>query len=61
MEDQYALLPDRIKAVVIDSVLVIIAMYAVSEVLSGFDNVPDYVRIVIAIFLLFLSLSQINR
>ena len=54
MEDRYALLPDRIKAVVIDSVLVTIAMYAVSEILSGFDNVPNYVRIVIAVFLLFL-------
>ncbi|MEM6892421.1 MAG: RDD family protein [Bacteroidota bacterium] len=54
MEDQYALLPDRIKAVVVDSVLVIIAMYAVSEILNGFDNVPNYVRIVIAVFLLFL-------
>ncbi|WP_299322338.1 RDD family protein [uncultured Maribacter sp.] len=54
MTKEYALLPDRIKAAVIDGILLIVAMYAVSEILSLFENVPNYVRISIAILLFLL-------
>lgn len=51
MENEYATLLDRIKAVVIDSCILIIVMYTVSEVLNLFEEVPNYVRILIAAFL----------
>ena len=54
MTKEYALLPDTIKAAVIDGILLIAAMYAVSEILSLFENVPNYVRISIAILLFLL-------
>ncbi|WP_431128698.1 RDD family protein [Flagellimonas flava] len=47
----YAILPHRIKAVVIDSIILICCMYLVSELLSSFESVPDYVRIVIFVVL----------
>ena len=54
MNKNYAFLPERIKAAVIDGILLIVAMYAVSEILSLFENVPNYVRISIAILLFLL-------
>ena len=55
MTANYALLPSRIKAAVIDGLVVIAAMYAVSEILALFENVPTYVRIsaFIMIFVLY--------
>ena len=52
MEYTYAMLPDRVKAPVVDSVILIAGMYATSEVLALFDEVPNGVR-VIAFVLLF--------
>lgn len=51
MEKNYAILPDRIKAAVIDGIVLIAAMYAVSEILALFDGVPNFVRIMVAIVL----------
>lgn len=45
MTVNYAILPSRIKAAVIDGVAVIAAMYAVSEILALFESVPTYMRI----------------
>ncbi|MDO1512422.1 RDD family protein [Maribacter confluentis] len=53
-KSDYAILPDRIKAAIIDALLLIAAMYAASELLNLFDNVPNYVRIVIAVLLFIL-------
>ena len=54
MKNEYAILPDRIKAAVIDGILLIAAMYAASEILNIFENVPNYIRISIAISLFIL-------
>lgn len=51
MKNHYANLPLRIKAVVIDSILLIFSMFVATELLGLFDNVPNYVRLVIAGFL----------
>ena len=54
MKNEYAILPDRIKAAVIDGILLIAAMYAASEILNIFENVPNNIRISIAISLFIL-------
>lgn len=54
MSKTYAILPDRIKAVVIDSVIVVAAMYGVSEAFTLFEDVPDAVRIVSFVFVFIL-------
>lgn len=54
MKENYAILPDRVKATVIDGIVLIAAMYATSEILDLFENVPTYVRIVAAIFIFIL-------
>ncbi len=51
MDKKYANLPMRIKAAVLDSIILIAAMFVISEVLSLFENVPDYIRGIIAGFL----------
>lgn len=48
MFENYALLPDRMKAAVLDSILLIASMYVVSEILNSFEEVPNYVRILLA-------------
>ena len=53
MNEKYAILPDRIKAAIIDAII-IAAMYAVSELFNLFDIVPNVVRIVTALFLFIL-------
>ena len=54
MTNPYALLPDRVKAAVIDAIVIVAGMYAISEVLALFDQVPDSVRMIAAIFLFLL-------
>lgn len=55
MSFQYAILPDRIKAVVIDAVILIAAMYAVSELFALVSEVPNVLRMVVfvVIFILY--------
>ncbi len=42
---EYANLPSRIKAVTIDSFLLIVFMYMFTLVLDGFENVPDGLKV----------------
>lgn len=51
MNKEYAILPDRVKAVVIDGIVIIAMMYAVSELFALFDHVPNAIRIMAAIFI----------
>ncbi|TMU50595.1 RDD family protein [Flagellimonas algicola] len=52
---EYAILPNRVKAVVIDGVVLICCMYLVSELFASFESVPDYVRMAafVVIFVLY--------
>jgi RDD family len=47
MEEKYPQLTDRIQSTFIDTILIIILIYAFSNILDKFDNVPDWVRITI--------------
>lgn len=51
MEKNYAILPDRVKAAVIDGIILIALMYATSEIFSFFNEVPQYVRISVFILI----------
>lgn len=46
MEIKYPQLIDRIQATFIDTILIVILMYAFSGILDKFDNVPDWVRVI---------------
>ena len=50
---KYAVLPDRIKAAFIDGIIIIAAMYAISEIFNLIENVPNSIRI-IAMFIVVL-------
>lgn len=51
MKKKYAILPDRIKAVVIDSIILIALMFAVTEIFALFEVVPNFFRIMAFIFI----------
>lgn len=51
MKKNYALLPDRVKAVVIDGIVIVAAMYLTAEIFAQFDEVSNTVRIIAAIVL----------
>ncbi len=51
MQTNYALLPNRVKAAVIDAIVIVAAMYLTSEIFALFDQVPNYVRIIAAVLL----------
>ncbi|WP_047417003.1 RDD family protein [Cellulophaga sp. Hel_I_12] len=55
MQVSYAVLPERVKAAIIDSIVLIVMMYAVSELFGVFETVPDSFRILafISIFILY--------
>jgi len=46
MEEKYPQLTDRIQSTFIDTILIIILMFVFTSILDKFDNVPDWVRIV---------------
>ena len=50
-----AILPDRVKAAVIDSIIIIVLMYGATEFLTLFDTVPTSIRALFfaVIFLLY--------
>ncbi len=50
MKPEYTNLFDRVKAAVVDGIVLIAMMFAASEILALFDNVPNFVRVVIFIF-----------
>ncbi len=54
MERNYAILPDRIKAVFIDAIVIVAGMYAISEIFGLFESVPNIVRIIAAVFIFIL-------
>ena len=45
MQTQYAPISTRIKAVIIDSIAIIVLMYAAVEVFNLFESIPNYIRI----------------
>lgn len=49
MEEKYPLLGERIQSAFIDSVLMIVLMFIFTNILDKFDNVPDWVRIIMFI------------
>jgi len=51
MQKKYARLPDRVKAAVIDSIVIVAAMYLTSEIFALFEHVPNSIRISAAILL----------
>jgi len=54
MTRTYAILPFRVKAAVIDSIILIAAMYAVSEFFALFEEVPTYMRIMASVLIFIL-------
>ena len=54
MEKKYAILPDRVKAVVIDGIVLIVLMYTVTEIFALFDEVPNFLRVIAFIFVFIL-------
>lgn len=54
MEKKFAILPYRIKAAIIDSVVMIAFMYGISELFGLFDQVPNVARAIAAIFIFLL-------
>jgi len=47
MEYQYPSLSDRIQSILIDQVFIIALMFMASAVLDRYENVPDWIRIVL--------------
>jgi len=52
--DKYARIQSRVKAAILDGIIIMLLMYAFSEILSHFDNVPVWVRTTLAIFVFIL-------
>ncbi len=50
----YAAIQDRIKAAVIDSIIIILALFITSEVFALFDSVPNYIKIIASIIIFIL-------
>ena len=46
MQEKYPQLTDRVQSTFIDTILIVILMFAFASILDKFDNVPDWVRIV---------------
>ena len=46
MEEKYPQLTDRIQSAFIDAILIVILMFIFASILDKFDNVPDWIRIV---------------
>jgi uncharacterized RDD family membrane protein YckC len=51
MQEQYPELKDRIQSTFIDMLLVVMLMFVFASVLDKFENVPDWLRIVLFVFL----------
>ncbi len=54
MNKEYATLSTRVKAAVIDSIVIIVTMYTVTEIIDLFNTVPNFVRILVFVFIFFL-------
>ena len=53
-EEKYATLPIRVKAAVIDGIILIALSYLISEIFSSFDTIPQYIRIISFVFIFIL-------
>ena len=53
-DENYPNVTDRVKAVMADSVVIIIFMFIITYIFSAFENVPDNARIIAFIFIFFL-------
>ena len=51
MEEKYPPLPDRIQSTFIDTILIIILMAIFASFLDKFENLPDWIRIVMFVAL----------
>ena len=51
MEEKYPSLVERLQSTFIDTIIIIILMVCFSNVLDGFNNVPEWVRILLFAFL----------
>ncbi|WP_316847937.1 RDD family protein [Pedobacter psychrodurus] len=51
MEEKYPSLVERLQSTFIDTIVIIILMVCFSNVLDGFNNVPEWVRILLFAFL----------
>ena len=54
MQTKYAPISTRIKAVIIDSIAIIVLMYATVEVFNLFESIPNYIRISVFVSLFIL-------
>lgn len=54
MQTKYAPISTRIKAVIIDSIAIIVLMYATVEVFYLFESIPNYIRISVFVSLFIL-------
>ena len=54
MNIEYVNLLDRVKAAVVDSILLIVFMYMCSEIFSLFESVPNVWRMAVFVFIFFL-------
>lgn len=45
MQEKYPELSERIQSTLIDTVLIIILIFAFARILDNYENVPDWVRI----------------
>lgn len=52
MEREYPTILERIKSTTIDTIIIIAFMYFASEILNSFENVPDYVRMILFVGIL---------
>ncbi|MDQ2180506.1 MULTISPECIES: RDD family protein [Marinifilum] len=50
-EKHYPGIPDRIKAVICDSIVIIIFMFTASYLFAKFENVPDNARLIAFVFI----------
>lgn len=50
----YASMFDRIKAIFIDSIILIILMYILSRLFTGFDSIPNFVKIITYVIIFWL-------
>jgi uncharacterized RDD family membrane protein YckC len=47
MEIEYPTILERIKSTTIDTIIIIAFMYFASEILNSFENVPDFIRMIL--------------
>ncbi|MBQ4819088.1 RDD family protein [Aquimarina sp. MMG016] len=51
MENAYSGIFDRVKAVIVDSIIIIIFMIIITDVFSSFEDVPNNARIIAFVFI----------